>query len=191
MSWANLPAESALNPTKFSVPGLHSTTVPKSNPDDDFIPEQVPDADKSRYPLLVPKAPRGSAVVAQNANAAAQPRLAPQADRPGQGNVAEDMERAWTWLSHTFQGLQRFIVDNPILAIVVAVACAFFGVSRILPLGDLIGGVLAASFTGLVIYTARTEPTRALFFEHLRNDALHGVGASAARNQGQPLPVRA
>ncbi|MFI5334860.1 MAG: hypothetical protein ACHQT8_06860 [Chlamydiales bacterium] len=143
------------------------------------------------YAATVANAPRGPAAVAQNVSAAAQPRLPPPADRPGQGNVAEEMEHAFTWLSHTFQGLQRFIVDQPLLAIVVAVACAFFGVSRILPLGDLIGGVLAASFTGLVIYTARTEPTREAFFEHLRHDAFHGVGASAARNRGQPIPVRA
>ena len=63
-------------------------------------------------------------------------------DRPAQ-QASFSTDTLWTWFDHASKGVEQFVLENPVIALVTMVVFGMFGISQILPT------FLAAIFTGI------------------------------------------
>jgi len=82
-----------------------------------------------------------SDVALSRLSASSQPKIAVQ-DRAGEEGVAEVAQAAVTWIDNAFLGVDNFVLEHPLAALVMAVVFGIFGLSQILPsfLGVILTG---------------------------------------------------
>lgn len=112
-----------------------------------------------------------------NAN---QDRVAHEEEHRGQEGIVDD---AWAWLNHASAGIDQFVVDYPLPALVMAVVCGIFGISQILPsfLAALLTGVPLCYFSYRIYKAATTRWPE--FSRALAAEAANGVGSNMAIRQ--------
>jgi hypothetical protein len=107
-------------------------------------------------------------------------------DRPAQ-QAGFGSDTLWTWFDHASKGIEQFVLENPVIALVTMVVFGMFGISQILPtfLAAIFTGIPLCAYSfmvGKTIWQDHVQFSRALAQAVIKDvpaPAANGVAASA------------
>jgi hypothetical protein len=82
-------------------------------------------------------------------------------DRPAQ-QASFGTDTLWTWFDHASKGVEQFVLENPVIALVTMVVFGMFGIAQILPT------FLAAILTGIPLCACSFMIGKTIWQDHVQ-----------------------